>query len=363
MQTVSDRFAEATAASATISTTVLLDGDELPIGDGSVNLDGTSTTRGSVSLSLAPDAADLADLVPVDYDSALAPVGPELQVLRGFTFPDETTETVPLGVFRVDETTTTDDGSLGITVTGLDRSAILIEAVFEDAGQIASGTNCGTAIQALVSAAYPDVTYDFDSTSVTLPALAYQAGDDRWDFCQGIAEAAGCSLYFDARGYLVLRYKPILDVPDLTIAEGTGGTLLGASKRWGRENACNRVVVTGENSGNTPVVGIALDDNPASPTYYYGDFGKVTFSYSSEYVTSTAQANQVAENILAQKLGTGQQISFDAMVNPALEPLDVVLLQRERLGVNEMHILDSLQIPLGLGSMSGVTRVTRVTGN
>ena len=371
MQQVSDAFATAVTESHTIATEVLVAGTPIPIADGAVTLNALGATRASISLTLAPDEAELADLVPGDSADLLAPYGNEISAARGITFFDRTTELVPLGVFRLDETTTADDGALGITVTGLDRSSIIIDAVFEDAGEVTAGEYGVDVILDLIRdgrngapAAYPDVVLadDFPDNTVvttTMPGLYWEAGGDRWDFCQGIAEACNCRLYFDALGKLTMRYEPIIDTADLVVSEG--GILLSASARWGREDACNRVVVTGETASDTPVIGTALDNDSLSPTYYYGDFGRVTFNYSSEYITSTDQANAVATTILNQKRGTGREVSFSSLVHPALEPFDVVQVTRERMKLDELHLIDSLTIPLTHdGGMSAATRVKRV---
>lgn len=361
MQSVSDAFLDAIGNShqfKSIATLIETDGTEtvLDVIDGSVTLDGTAATRGACSLTLSPDTP-----IPDEPTSLLAPYGNEIRVERGVIFTDGTWETVPLGVFRLDETDVSDSGEVAIEVSCLDRSSIVIDAVFERTGNIAQGTNIGTAIEDLLNEvpALADVPRSFATVTTTTPLLSYEAGDDRWDFCQGLAEAALCDLYFDGTGTLVLRHAPQSNVADFTVSEGTN--LLGISKRWGRENGVNRVVVTGETSGETPVYGEAIDDDPQSPTWYYGDFGQLTFAYSSEYVIDDDQAATVAQNILDQKLGTGQQIAFESLVNPALEPSDLIQVTRERLGVNELHILDQITIPLTAeGSMSGQTRVARV---
>jgi hypothetical protein len=365
----SDRFASALALSHQVTATATLIAGgvglvDLPIASGSVNLDGTAATRASLSLDLAIGANDL-DLIPDVATDMLAPYGNEIAVRRGLIYTDGTTETVGLGIFRIDEVDIDDGDELRVSISGLDRSAIIIEAVFETSGNVAADTNVADAIEAVIAEVYP-VTTDFVDTDVTLPELHYEAGDDRWDFARGCAEAAQCSLYFDGDGTLVMRPLPQALTPVYSITEGEGGTLLGASKRWGRGDACNRVVVTGENASEDPVSGEATDDTPGSPTLYGGPFGRVTFAYSSSFITDNDQADSVAQTILTQKLGTGQQISFDALVNPALEPFDTVGVRREQIGIGgenreELHILDSISVPLTHdGTMTGQTRVARV---
>lgn len=376
MIAASDSFATAIREGYTVASKVVLQtaaGEfiaELPMIDGSVSLDGTAATRGALTVNLA--ASEIDDLVPDIPTDPLAPYGNEAIAYRGVTYPDGTTEYIQLGVFVLDEFSGNDTGDdLDLSVTFLDRSSILIDAVFEEAGVIAEGTNAYQAIIDLVTLVYPDCEFAFSDadTDVTLPALSYEVNDDRWDFCRGCAEAAASTLYFNNLGQLAVAHTPQLISPDLVVAEGEGGVLLGVSKRWGKENAVNRVWVEGTNvAGGDPVVGESRDNSVLSPTYYEGQFGKHTFTYSTEYLPDPSssldaqdQVDSVAETILAQKLGTGQEISFQALVDPRLEPFDVVQVTRERLKVDELHIVDSLSIPLTFdGEMTCQTRLSRV---
>lgn len=369
MRTVSSRFLESLVRPHQPVSTVYVDETPVPIVDGSVTLDGQSTTRGSVTLTVAVNDDNKDLWIPDSPYSLLAPYGNEVEVARGIQWADGSPpEMVNLGKFRIDDTNVDDRGrDLTVEVVGLDRSAIIIDGVFERGDVIPVDSVAAEVIQELVNEVY-DPTYasDFLANEVTLPFLMYEIGEDRWDFCQGLAQAIyGSALYFDGDGVLTLaKPKTTLTEPDYTITEGDQGNLLGASKAWGREDACNRVVVTGESSGETPVMGVAMDLETGSPTHYYSsDFGRVTFSYSSEYIRDQEQADDVAQTILNQKLGTGQQISFEAFVCPMLEPGDVVEVVRERIGVNELHVIDSVTIPLTKdGTMTATTRVTRVTG-
>lgn len=414
MLDASAAFAEAVNKSHRLASRVTIGGLELPVIDGSVTLDAKSAIRGSVSLTLAVD--DTLDLVPDDPDALLAPYGNEMVAERGVTYPDGTEELIGLGIYRIDETQIDDDGSgLNLTVTGYDRSAALAEAVIESDGEIAAATTCGEAIRnlasGLVSAYGPWDDRGPSGQSVTLPLLGYEGGDDRWDLMQGIAEACNRYLHFDAQGRLCLVPFPTSQTPVLYLTEGEPdldtyifegsqqvpsglypdddlypsgslypgsyvsdpvplpaeigvGALLSISKRWGREDACNRVVVTGQNVSDVPVRAAQTDDDPTSPTYYgtttAGPFGRVTFAWDSEFVTDASQAQRVATRILNQKKGTTQRIGFSSLVNPCLEPYDTILLRRDRLKVNELHAIDSVTIPLGLGTLSAETRALRV---
>jgi len=140
VQVVSDRFLEEVRGSHTPAYSVTIDGAELPVRAGSVTLNAQGATRASLSLTLAVAEWELEDYVPDDLGDLLAPAGGEIIVKRGIAYSDGTTELVPLGVFRIDETDGDDSGDdLPLQISALDRSARIIEAVFEKAGYTAAG--------------------------------------------------------------------------------------------------------------------------------------------------------------------------------------------------------------------------------
>lgn len=404
MRTVSAQFQDAVRGSHAVATRVevLRDGDVThvidTVTDGAVTLDQAAATRGRLDCTIIDP-----DLVPDDPAAALAPYGNELRVYRGVLFPfgggaEEVTdgggassgqswpitlwgtevesedpgptitivaipteELVSLGIFRIDETTVTDNpDGLEIRVTGMDRSVRMIDARFEQPITVAAGTNVATAIEQLAQDAWPAVETNLTATSLTTPLLVGEEGGDRWKFMQDLAASIGHSLYFDGDGILVS--KPVASPNgDLaaTFAEGDGGVLLTASRSWTRQGTYNRVIATGENPGEgaVPARGVATDDNPASPTYYYGQYGKVPRFYASQFLATSAQAEDAAQALLNRELGTTQTVTFGVIVNPALEPDDLVTITRNRLGIDETHVIDSITIPLAADqSMSGRTR-------
>lgn len=401
MRDVTPEFLAAVAGSHQVATRVevLNDGEVTRTVDaiaGGVTLDQTAATRGRVDLTIADP-----DLVPADPSAALAPYGNELRVYRGVLFPfgggveeladpgpggqawpitlwgtegegDDpaptptlvaisTVELVSLGIFRIDETTVTDNGDqLEIRVAGMDRSARMIDARFEEPYTIAAGTNYATAIEDVLKAGWPEITVDITPTTLTTPLLIGEEGGDRWKFAQEMAAALGHSLYFDGDGVAVTR--PVASpsgIPTVTLAEGPGGVLLSAGRRWNRQGTYNRVIATGENpaEGAVPARGVATDDRPSSPTYYYGSYGKVPRFYASQFITTDEQAADAAQAILNRELGTTQTVDFGMLVNPALEPDDLVTIIRARAGIDEAHLIDSITIPLAADqAMTGATR-------
>ncbi len=365
MRAATAAFADAIATSHQLaSQATLLEGGEptatIPIISGNVTLDQRAAVRGRCDITLVDDGT--LGLVPTSPASALAPYGNEVRLERGVTYPDGTAELISVGIYRLEDVDV-DDGPDGLTVriTGLDRAARVIDARFEEPYNVSAGENYATAIEDVISVAAAFTT-NFAPTTHTTPALVAQEGDDRWAFAQRMAASIAMRLYFDGDGTLTLA-PDVLAGPVATLAEGDGGVLLGASRNWKREGAFNRVIATGENTSNdtAPVRGVATDDNPLSPTYYYGPFGKVPRFYSSPLLTTDSQAASAAQAMLDRELGTTESVSFGSLVLPHLEPGDTVRVTRERSGIDEDHVIDSLSIPLTAeGVMSGQTRARQV---
>lgn len=328
--------------------------------DGEVILDANNSILGRLTLSVV----GLEGLIPTGPDSDLAPYGPEIRAYRGLELSDRTL-LVPLGTFRIDQA----NGDETIAITGQDRAAKFSgqDGCFENSGQVLSGADALDTIRFLLASVDPDIVFDFPDIDVPLPALFFEEGQDRWEFCRGIATSLGGTLYFDRNGAAAIRKiaATLGGLSVATIAEGEGGVLLEANRNLDRADVFNRVVVKGENPDSTDIAprGEAIDDDPRSPTYYFGGaggFGQKTYPYSSTFISTNEQADDAAAGILARVTGAPDVINFQAIVDPARSPGDIVHIKRDRLEIDENHILDSVTIPLASsGTMSATTRATR----
>lgn len=368
MKDTSDRFDPTSSHKLAVKVAPPDDpGNALPLAGGSVTLDRQATSMGRCDLTFNSE-----ELVPNDHEALLAPFGQELQVWRGIEYGPGDQELLSLGIFRIYEASIDDEGEgITIQVSGLDRSSRIIDAAFEQPYQISSGSDFVTAMQTTIQEAYPGVVFDFASFTGTLPLITAAEGEDRWQFVQDMAAAIGMELYFNGEGVLVMAQVPAATTG--VAAHGLhlheGGTeepavLLSARKGWSRDDVANRWIVTGENSddGTPPPRAVATDSNPLSPTYYDGDFGKVPKFVTSEFITDATQAQAAADGYLNLNLGIAQAIDFGIIVNPAIEPGDGAHIMREQLGLDEVHIVDSVTIPLSATeSMSGATRTAQVT--
>jgi hypothetical protein len=330
---------------------------------GTVTLDSSAAIRGRCELEIIDDGT--LGLIPETASDLLAPYGNELRIARGIRYPDGNAEVVSLGIFRIRTVDVAeDDQGVRITVTGLDRFSRFVDARFEGPYSIAAATNAITAIEDLATAAWPGVSTSLGTTTLTVSAIA-EEGEDRGELMHRIATDIGQELYFDGDGTLTLSPAALpSDTPDWTLSEGENGLLISAARSWDAERIYNRVIASGEPIDDAaPVRGVATDDNPDSPTYYYGAFGPRPRFYVSQMITTEDQASDAAAAILSRALGSSQQVRFGSVVNPLMQPGEVVRITRERIGLSESHVIDQLVIPLSAEEqMTGSTRVVEVQG-
>lgn len=389
MYPVSAKFLKALRKNHTVTNRVeFLRGGEVvaetSVLGGTVSEDRTAQVRRRCSLSLS--GADGAVPLPgvADYlASPLWPIGNEVKVYSGIRFNDGTTEEVPMGVFRIARPRLSHaDGELIVGVDGYDRSRAVSRNRFTSAYWIAGGTDYGAAIEALIRNRMPSlVDSDFlfmptdgsdGGTPFTTPWIVFLPQDDPWEKALEMAKACGAELFFDGNGRCVMQPEPDpLFTPSVfDYVAGQTATFATLDRDLDDEEAYNGVIVTGANNDNASLIprGAAWDTAPTSPTYYDPDYpsqsfyGAVPYFYTSEYITTNAQAVATAKAMLLSVIGIVETVDLGAVSNPAHVGGDVVKITDPRTGIDGNYLLDSLNITLGdAGGMSATTRKRRVS--
>lgn len=332
-------------------------GTEISILDGNVILDGNADIRGT--LDLTTDGYDNWPTLPTEL---LAPYGNEVFVERGIRYVNGATELVSLGYFRIysSEQGEAPDGEIRLECK--DRMSGIVEARLFQPTQYVAGITLGEIFSELVLEVYPDAVIEWDdNTDTATLARSIVAEEERYAFLHDLVTAAGKVMYFDHRGVLVIRDSPSETEPVFDVNGGTDGVLVSMSRQVSREGVFNAVVAFGEAPDTEePVRAVQVDNNPDSPTYFEGRFGKVPRYYSSPFITTLEQAEGAARSILVRSLGLPYNVDFSAVPNPALEPLDPVSVVLPQ-GETETHIIDSLTIPLASqGALTAKTRESTV---
>lgn len=334
------------------------DGTTIPINSGHVKVDGKAAIRSTVDLTTS------ADLWPTSSSDLLVPYGgTELWVRRGIEYGNGVREWVSLGYHRL-WSVEQDDAPLGeIPVIAQDRMAGIVDATLTAPQQFSAATTYGTVVSSLVEDVYPWATVEWDDDSdVRTLGRALIADGSRWEFLNELITGLGKIWYWDHRGILVIKSPPDPTSTVWAVNSGRGGILAKLARDLSREGVYNGVIAVGEGADTaTPVRALVVDDNPASPTYWGGPFGKVPREIRSASITSLSQAQAAAEADLLKSRGLPYNVNFGSVPNPALEPYDQIRIRYP--GRSERHMVDNLVVPLvAEQAMSAVTREQQVLG-
>lgn len=322
-------------------------GTRIDIHSGDIRLSSTAAIRGTLDLTTLaawPDAAHRPGWL-------LAPYGNEIYLERGINYGNGQVEYVGQGYYRInsaEQTTIARDGheTPAVRISGSDRMAGIIDARLTEPRQFQDSDLYADVFDTLVGEVYPDAAVQFDDSLSSTP-LGRQVicERDRAAFLHELADARGKAFYFDHRGIPVVRTPPSATSPVWTASTGANGVLIDLGREISREGVYNAVVATGEAADTTaPVRAVAIDNDPTSPTYYHGRFGKVPDFYSSPLIHTAAQAATAAAALLARVVGLPYALDLTFVPNVALEPWDPVKI-RTPLG-SETHVIRDLAVPL-----------------
>jgi hypothetical protein len=298
---------------------------------------------------------------PTKPNDLLTPYGNELFVERGIDYGNGTIEVLALGYFRIDsvEQDVGPDGE--IHITGSDRMIQIIDGRLPYPVQFNAGTSILTVFNQLVHEIYPNATiiFDFDASSSFFTVM-HIADEDRFRFLADIAASYGKIMFWDYKGQLRIQDPPDPDNPVYEVNSGVNGVLVTLQRELTRDGVYNGVVAHGETTDDTipPVTALVYDNDPNSPTYWFGRFGKVPRFFGSSFLVSNSGALSAARKILQQAVGLPYNINFTTVPNPALEVYDPITITSRDGSV--IHVIDTLQIPLTAEQPQTGTTRTRV---
>jgi hypothetical protein len=349
----------------------------LAIEGGDITVDAQSNIRRVLNLTLPP-AQSVYDLLAVP--------GGELTVTITFRYIDNTTETLPQGVFCVNTEAMTykQDGS--ITLTCPDRWWRVQSNGFGVSRSSVAANTGWQEIKRLIEGAWPNGAYPFpgwatiagrtnpdQSATTKVGSLVWDDGD-RNNAIQAILSANSLDAYFDASGLAVLQPIPALtslSMPVWTVNDGPSGILKDAGRSRDLTPVHNVIVLsTSASDIILPNQEVANTRSPAvDPLSSLGPLGRLVFNYASPLFRSSAQMTAAGKTLLNKQLTVQQQLDVTSTPNPALDVYDVidVVLPKGDSGTVrpvERHIIDSVTIPLTPdGEQKIAVRATRTTAD
>ena len=343
--------------------------------EGSLTINNQSNTRRTATMTVAPLQAEAsAGLLGVvtarDFLEQTTAESGEITIEWGIEFPDLTIEYVQIARLRIEEWTVSAAGG-----------AVKITSAM-DAGQKVADFNLVTpyapydinenlltyteAISDLITTSYPSaspptISIDAAVDQTSFPPENTVFSGSRWQAIQDLAKAIDADVAVGADGGWTIKPERPPAVPVWRISAGENGTLVAEETSFSRREMYNAVPIRwSDPSGTGSGLVYLVDNDPNSPTYYDGPFGrKPRPEETIDTITSEAQAIEAATTLLDKYSGRTRSIKMSAVHMPLLETGDVINVRLPN-GDSERHVIDTITLPLGSeGVMSVTTRIVR----
>jgi hypothetical protein len=243
-------------------------------------------------------------------------------------------------------------GGTSITVHATDLSRAVSRNIWQQPFTVPGGLNYGDAIKLMIQDRLPSQTeFSIATTTRTTPLLVYglSQGTDPWQDIQELAAAVGFEAFFDAKGVFVFRPvpDPRYGVPVWSFDSTDNPTIVESKRQLSDEQTFNDIVVIGQSSSSqNPVSAEAYDDDPSSPTYILGPYGRVSQRVTFSLITTEAQAQDAANATLYNSLGAAETVTIVVVPMPALEPGDVIAVTVPETGTTGTYYINSMTTSL-----------------
>lgn len=269
-------------------------------------------------------SADLQVIVadpPTAAGGLLTPFGTELSLRAGVRLSDDTAGTVPWGT-RMLVTGVSGPAESGgvLSVQALDPSERLVRYRWEEPHVGITGDLADVLCDAAADRG-ADCALDTTGTTLVKQIIwGLETSIDPWEELSRVAEARGWVLRYRRDGVLTID-----QTDSATLASARTVVLSLPPVLDFRDQPANILVARFDPISGTPQVGIATDDNPSSPTYVDGPYGRVTRFFASGLEVSAAGAQQAAESLLARERFRGASWQWTLRGwDPSIEPGDLL---------------------------------------
>lgn len=336
-------------------------------GQGNLLIDDPTYIGGSVTATLTSRVARQCEVVldetfyPYQPTDPLAPYGNMIRASRGILFATGAQYRWTVFIGRIQEATLNEDGTC--TIRASDFSADVVENLFTVPENSQTANTVDTEVMRLITDAVPTATFGtFDVDTIPVQPLSWQL--DRGQALDELADSVGAFWYPLADGTFVLRKYAwtVPGAPVVTYADGDEGSITSSTAQRSREDVYNSLTVTGERlNGDEPVYATAFDDNPASPTYILGDFGRRHQMLRLQTPATQGSAQGAAKDNLKRLTALVDSWTWDMTPDAALELGDVVRLNvRGRSDI--IQVVSAFIIPLDLSGPMQVQGRSQVLG-
>lgn len=268
-----------------------------------------------------------ARLMPTRPGDLLTPFGTVCTAQLGIRMGNGSESIVPYGVYVISGSRTVRSPTGRVTtVTLLDLADRIERYRFERPFTVASGTDIAAMVNTVVT--------DRLGTNPGLPATGVTIQADRvfglstnvgpWSELVQVLAGFNRSLWYDRVGQL--------QMDTVTADPGSAypvSALVSTVTTDFDTRPENLIVVRGEPPDVDPIISIAMDTNPGSPTYAGSTpagspYGRATQYYSSQLIRTQAQADEAALNMLNASIGQGAASVLTKPFDPTIDATDVI---------------------------------------
>ena len=313
---------------------------DLAFTSGSVSGDRGSTVRRTLTASFDPRQA------PKSIHDTLTPYGAEIKVFRGIRMPNGGEHEYPVFFGRVDYVRF---GRTECEVRGSDRAAAVVDGRFEAPRQATRGITVVQQMRNLITEIVPGAVIDVTTPAANLISTPATWDRERGEALDNLAATIAAEWYAAPDGHFKIAPLPALNGQSAgwIVDSGDTGVTITRTTTLDRTAVYNAVVVNGEPpDGTPPAYGIARDDNPASLVRWGGPYGKVPRFFSSQFITTNAQALNTATEMLADAISSTQTVEVSCVVNPNLLVAEAILVSTGAGEFDGMYFISAFTIPL-----------------
>ena len=314
----------------------------LPVESATVDFRGEQAEQWACSLNLTdPRAVPKSFRDPLDPRSLLrARLWWRIQTATGWA-------EVPCGTYVLeDPDITADSAGVGITVTGRDPLAQARDNGYGATVLAVGGMTVPAALRKIFGLVAPQTPLQIADSTTTLPALYELAERDPAKDWTEIADMAGWVVRTDRMGTIVAGPRP--EPTDVAALWNEGPDCAVVSLRRGIASGSlpNRVVVTSTSPDVAPpIVGIAEDDDPGSPTWI-GRWGPYSRNITSDVIATQAGADALARMQLGRLRAPQETVTVRVPARPDLEYRELISLGSERAGVGGTYRVSGWKLSL-----------------
>ena len=325
---------------------------------GSINMDSTSRIRRRGTVRVYDEQVDFSDVTTP---------GTIFRVQHGLTFAGVAEPETPYVICGVlNKATAPLGGKAGeLTLPLVDLASWVEECRFVEPYAPADGTTRIAAIQAIVAAALPTVTFQVTATDTGTVQSGQLFTGSRLDAISTLTSDGGTEAFFLADGtYLIRNQASFTDTPAMTVR----GLLIDGENYRERpmDKTYNMVVATpsASDGSQTWTQQVAKITDTTDPRHE-SKIGPRPYFLPMPTAKTEAAALHGAQARLERLKGTAENLSLAIVGNPALEGGDMLVIVVPAVGDEPArtyrHMLDAASLDLNTGKMPLDTRSQEVS--